>query len=73
MAEVRTIELAASYPLTTDELLAVLDLLARGHRAPVGADLVISWERGSVTCKVLTIRSDGVEKLLGGTKVPREF
>jgi hypothetical protein len=54
----RTIVVPNDYTLTDLEIRVILEASERGKRAEVGADLEFSWQRGHMTKKMLTLRSE---------------
>jgi hypothetical protein len=69
----RLIRLADDFPLTDDEVIAFLELLARGTQATIGADLVVAFERGEITKRALTHRAGGGDRLIGGTPIKNDW
>ena len=73
MAKRVTLVLSDDVRLTTDEIAGIIELCERGMRAAVGADVAVSFERGSITKRTLSMRSEGSARLVGGRRVPESY
>jgi hypothetical protein len=42
-------------------------------RAVIGADVSLSWAAGELSKKLVSIRGDGRERLIGGSRIRAQF